>query len=239
MATSKARPRATPAGRVLPPITVMKLDQAMYLAERMVYEHTATFIEHGQHYKDQHREGSRRPLTGVEIAQIAAGMNAALDTEQRLTLDDAKQQIDTAGITVYDEPGAGEVLMAAGIATGTAFLSAVQRLTALIEMSDDDLETACEADRLDAALDEIVKAWRRTPLTEMRARATAAFEHFSKAAGFGSGKALALAGKTVWQGLQTAMGHLDGSQSPPSTGSPASTAGDAERSSTASPGAMS
>jgi hypothetical protein len=218
------RPR--PAGPSLPVVSVAKLEEGMALVERMVAEHTATFIEHGKTYKDQHRDGSRRPLTAVETAQIAAGLGTSIAN--------AQAQIEEAGLTAYDEPGSGEVLMAAGIATGAAFMGTVQRLTALIEMSDDDLEAACEADQLDEALDLVVVTWRRLPVEEIRKRAVRALEHFSKAAGFESGKAIALAGRAIWQGLWQAMGHLVPSESASSLLSPPSDGPD-ETSSTTSP----
>jgi hypothetical protein len=222
---------AAPAREPLPPVTVAKLDEAMGLVERLVEQHTETFLQHGQAYKDRHREGSRRPLTAVETAQLAAGLGASLA--------DTQQQVDEAGLTAYDEPQGNEVLLAAGIATGTAFMHTAKQLTALIEMSDDDLETACEADRLSIALDEVVKGWRRVELEEMRGRVVRALEHVSKAAGFDSGKALALAGRAVWQGLWTAMASLEASGSGLSTVLAASTDGAAEKSSTTSPGATS
>lgn len=229
MAATPKKKAAATARPKLPPITVAKLDEGMGLMERLVDQHTATFLEHGQAYKDRHREGSRRPLTAQETGEIALQMG--------MELVDAAEQVKASGLTAYDEPANNEVLLAAGIKTGTAFMHTAKQLTALIEMDDDALEAACDAGRLELELDAIVKTWRRLPLGEMRERAAAALAHLGEAAGFGSGKALALAARAVWSGLWTAMQSLEPSGSGLSTLLAAPTGGPAEKSSTTSPGA--
>src|SRR5262249_28789334 len=124
----------------LPPVTVAKLEAALQLTEQLASEHRSTFIANGQAYKDEYREASRRPLNTRETARLAAGLGAELA--------DTAAQIDEAGLTAYDEPEQAELLLAAGIATGPAFMRTAMLFTALMEMSDDDLEQAESVDAL-------------------------------------------------------------------------------------------
>ena len=68
----------------LPPVSTMKVEAGMDLVERMVAEHTDTFIGHGQAYKDRHREGSRRPLSFDEITQVAGAYGGSLEDPDAL-----------------------------------------------------------------------------------------------------------------------------------------------------------
>lgn len=223
--TKKPAAAARPA---LPTVTLGKLEAGMELVEQMVDESTIKFIANGQAYKDRHREGTRRPLNIVETAQIAAGLGAKLE--------DAQEQLEEMGATAYDEPEIKEVLLAAGAGLSREFLGFATRFSCLIEMPAQTFDDACEASKLHEALDEAAKAWSKLDLADARARASRAMAHFSEAAGFDSGKALALAARAMWQGLWEAMRHLDASGSGSSIVSAASTGGPAETSSTTSPG---
>jgi hypothetical protein len=228
-AATTARRPTRPARPQLPEVTVGKLDEAMLLIDRLVEEHTGTLIEHGQRYRQTYRDGTSRPLTAVEVAQIAAGLGTSLK--------DAGDQIDQAGLTNHDEPDSMEVLLAAAVGAAPALTDTLKRLTALIEMTDDAFEQACESNALDQALDDAVDGWRRLLVSDLRERAGAALEHFATAAGFSSGKGMAVVGQVIWQTMWQAMSQLNAlSGSSPSTASQAPTDGPGETSSTAPPG---
>lgn len=231
MAATAQRPstRKGAGAAVLPPVSVFKFQEAQYLLEQLVDEHTDTFVAAGQAYRDRHREGTRRPLDATEIAAIAAGLG--------VSLQQADEQITEAGLTHHDEPQPQELLLAAGVATFPAFMSGALRFVALLEMPDDDVEHHAEAGTLPEELERRAQALRRLDLKEARTRANAALEHLAAAAGVTPGKARALLTGPVMQALWQAMTHLTSpSASASSTSSPASTAGAVAQSSTAPPG---
>lgn len=219
----RAAPKVTLPG--LPALCVAHFEEAMRLVEELVEEQTSVFIDRGQGYREQHRKGTERALSAAEAAQIAAAM-ASGEGLPPVALAVAVQESELRG---YDEPEPMEILLAAGVATAPAAMSAVKRFVALIEMSVADLEAACESDRLDDELDAAVKAMTYAPLdgpTGARERARRAYEHFAKAAGSSQGKALSLLPRALWQAMTQATARL-GLQSGPSslTGSPPSTTG--------------
>lgn len=230
MAATKQAPRTTNGAGVrrLPAISVAKFREALLQLEHVVSENTATFIEHGQAYRDQHRHATGRPLTAEEVAMIARG----LDTN----LADARQQITDADLAAYDEPQPQEILLAAGVATTPGLFDAVLRLAALVEMPNDAFQDAREADSLDHALDEAVAGLDDVGLIEQRDRAAAAWDHLSVAMGYQPGKAWGLIAKTMWQAISQGMSHLTIPASPSSTDSPATTTGPEPTSSTPSAG---
>lgn len=233
--TPGARSTASRASKpTLPKITPARFKEAMLLVERIVDENTDVFIERGQEYRRKHREGTSRPLTAAEAAQVATAMSAAFDGD----LADLAVRVQDSDLRAYDQPDPREVLLAAGVATAPAFLDAVMRLVALIEMPDQQFRDAREDETLNEALETAVKDLEYVDLrTDGRTRASAAMEHFAAAAGVDSGKALGLVTRSLWQALSQAMTHLAPTSTSSSlTGSPPSTDGPTSSSATSSPG---
>jgi hypothetical protein len=233
--TTKPAARKPAAGRKLPPLSVAHFEKALELVEALVNEETDVFVAAGQRYRERHRDGTERRLTAQEAAQIATAMADAAGLPP-IAVAVAVQESDLRG---YDEPDPKEMLMAAGAATAPAFMRAVKRFVALIEMPVDVLEQACESNTLDDAIDEAVQKMTYLPLAGpdgARERAQRAFDHFAVEAASSTGKALALLTRGWWQATQQAMTSM-GYQSAPSslTGSPPDTTGLAETSSTAPP----
>ena len=221
-----ARARTPQAAAKLPPITVAKLEETGRLLERLVAENQQLFIDKGQAFKEAHREGSSRPLTPLESAQVASVLSEAAPHK-------LAQEVQQGDLRAYDEPQGREILMAAGIGVAPAFVAAVRSIVALIELPAEDFENACEDGTLDEAIRERATELRKLDLAEGRKRASAAFDHYAKSAGFESGEALRLPVQAVWQALSGAMDHLvDVAESSSLIDSAASTAGPAETSST-------
>ena len=231
MGTTTAAGAKTGAGVPLPPISVARFEEALGLVELMVAENQKTFIEHGQRFREQHRETTGRHLNAIEAVQVAAGVLDDRTPEDRAAAFQAHD-----GLRAYDEPGQQEVLLAAGVATAPALLHATLRVVALIELDDTEFQEARESDRLVPVLDAKVGELRQLGLKEARVRAAAALEHLADEVGVEPGKAWALVASSVWQALTQAMTQLSpGTPSGSSslTDSPPSTAGDESRSSTA------
>lgn len=222
-------PKKAPARRVvLPPVTVARFEEAMSLVEALVDEQTDTFVRKGQEYRELHREGTSRPTTAREAAQIASAM-ANLGDLPAVQVAVAVQQSDLRG---YDEPEPVEILLRAGIATAPAAMESVKRFVALVEMPAEKFQQAREAGELSEALDEAAKAMAYLPLDGMRDRAQLALEHFAVAAG-AEGKTWSLFTRALWQAVQQASSSLGLTRAQSSlTGSPPSTDGVAATSST-------
>lgn len=229
------KPAARRAPRVsLPAVTVARFEEALKLVEQLVDEQTDIFVAKGHDYRQRHREGTERRLTAGEASLIASAM-ASGDGLPPVTLAVAVQESE---LRAYDEPDPMEILLRAGVATAPAFMTTVQRFVALIEMPADAFKDARESDALDDALDELVKAMAYEDLDGekgARERAQRAWEHFANASGAGPGKALSLLPRILWQAIEQASSSLGFQRGPSSlTGSPPSTAGLAETSSTTS-----
>ncbi len=238
MANTPQKPRARKAPAVvLPPVTPARFEEALKLVDELVDEQTDLFVAKGHEYRERHRTGTERHLTAQEAAQIAAAWSTAQDLPP-VTVAEAVQQSE---LRAYDEPQPAEILLRAGIATAPAFMGAVQRFVALIEMDPDRFREARERGRhaLAEALDADVAAREYDDLTGddgARARAQRAFEHFSEAAGASSGKAWSLLPKVLMQVVEQATSALGLQPGPSSlTGSPPPTDGLAAPSSTTSP----
>lgn len=226
MAAQNARARKAPAPKQtpLPPVTVARFEEALALVEELVDEQTDVFVAKGQQYRERHRTGTDRPLTAVEAAQIASVM--AQDGLPPVTLAVAVQESE---LRAYDEPEAKEVLLAAGAATAPAFMGAVKRFIALIEMparefqstreqseppnadelSDEEVEAYLAAlPSLSEAIDARVREMDNVDLGDARDRANRALEHFAAAAGAASGKALGLMTRALFQALEQAATSL-------------------------------
>jgi hypothetical protein len=230
--TASTRKGAGQRKPALPPVTVAKLEETGKLIERLLDENQSLFIRKGQAYKDAHREGTSRHLTAIESAHIAKLI--AEDGQDVLRL---AEEVQASSASVYDEPDQREILLATGAAVAPAFLEAVRRVVALIEMPADQFEAACEEDRLTDAIEVAAVQLRKLELSQARARASAAFAHYAKSAGFESGEVLSLPVQAVWQALTSAMSHLmDDKDSSQLIDSAASTDGPDELSSTTSDG---
>lgn len=199
MAEAKTGARAKKPA--LPPVTGARFDEAMALVERLVQENASMFIARGQDYREQHRDGTSRPLNAVEVAQIAAGLGTDLQT--------ASEQIAAAGLEHHDEPEPREVLLAAGIGTAPAFMRAVLSVVALIELPADEFRDARKAGTIAETISAIVEELLdEHELAELRARASGAMEHLAAASGVEPGKAWATIGQSVWKALELATDQL-------------------------------
>lgn len=232
-----ARARQAPArkpARILPPVSPARFEEALGLVEQMVGENYDEFVSRGQEVRRQHRDGSERPLSALEAAQVAAGMMSAQDLPP-ITVAVAIQQSD---LRATDEPEASEILLRGGVATAPAFVGLVQRFVALIEMPADEFRDAREAGRLNLAIDAAVKRTQYEPLSGAdggRQRAIEAFDHFSLEVASTPGKVLGLLARKLWESMQQAITDLGLQRGPSSlTGSPPSTDGLAATSSTTS-----
>lgn len=225
-------------GRVLPPMTVARFEEATKLIEQLVAEKTDVFLEHANVYKRKHRAASERSLTPQEAAQIAAAMAEVIHDDLSQDPGRAVRRIQESGLRAVDEPAPQELLLAAGLATAPALLDVVKRLVALVEMDADVFEDACEGETLDDAIAAGAKELRRAELGEARQRATAALEHVQKATGASKGEAMGLLVRTIVQAFSQAMemSQQRQSQTESSTASLVNTDGPGETSSTAPPG---
>lgn len=234
--TRQAAPKRSPASNgkpkqtVLPPVTVARFEECLRLVERVVAEKQSVFVEKASEYRETHREQTARPLSALEAAQITAAMADHLKVGE--DPGGAIADIQASGLRAYDEPDTREVLLAAGVATAPEFVNAVQRMVAVIEMDPDRFRDAREAgeERLDEAIDDAVRDMSYLDMeSDARPRAVAALDHFSKAAGAGSGKGMALMAQTILKALGQAMSALPSTSS---TSSLVDTGGDAQTSST-------
>lgn len=206
MSTRKA---ASPGGQspaALPPLTVARFEQATLLMERLVDENTDVFVGRMHAYRERQRAATSRKLTPDEAASVAAGLAASLSDDADLV--GVAEDVQAGGLRAVDEPGAHEVLLAAGVATAPAFLNAALRLVALIELPADTFEAAYEDDTLDDAIAAHVSTLRALDLDEARARAVSALDYLSVKAGAGSGEGLRLLARVVWQALNQAAEQM-------------------------------
>ncbi len=214
----------------LPPVTVARLEETGRLLERIVATNQTLFVERGQAYKDIHREGSRRPLTPLEAAQVATVLAAQATLE-------AAQEVQDSTLRAYDEPDAREILFSAGLGVAPAFITAVRQAVALVEMAPDAFKEARETGDLETAIDAAARELEELEVSELRSRAAAAFAHYAKSAGFEPGEAWSLPFQAVRQALANAMtGLLSDSRSSQLIDSAASTADSPEAMSSTSSG---
>lgn len=217
MATTQARPR-TAAKKSLPPIKVAKFREISRLLEGQLEKNTDGMIAAGDRFRAQHRKGTQRPLSAMEVAQVAAGFDKSLA--------EAKRQVDEAGLTAYDEPDPLALLLAAGLATASEWFDGMLEIVALIEMDDDRFRAATEAQALSAAVATDAERLGELDLPVARDRARRAMEHLAAQSGVDPGKAWGLLGRSAWQALNQAAEHLRTIPSMSSlTPSPASTDG--------------
>ena len=114
MSTRKA---ASPGGQspaALPPLTVARFEQATLLMERLVDENTDVFVGRMHAYRERQRAATSRKLTPDEAASVAAGLAASLSDDADLV--GVAEDVQAGGLRAVDEPGAHEVLLAAGVA---------------------------------------------------------------------------------------------------------------------------
>lgn len=216
----------------LPPITGSKMRSALVQLDLMVELNAGEFIEHGQAYRQQHRDATSRPLTAIEVAQIAAAFDAPLPQ--------VKKDIDRAKLTAHDEPQPMEILARATVATSPALYDSVLRLTALLEMPNTDYANARDRGDLDTALTTAVAHMDDEELGVLRQRVGRAWGHLGEAMGHEPGKAWGLIAQTLWKTISQGMSQLATAaataSSTSSTSSPQPTDGADEPSSTRSPG---
>lgn len=201
-----AKTAASGESRALPPLTVARFEQATLLMEKLVDENTDVFVGRMQAYRERQRAATSRRLTADEAAGVAAGLAASLSDDADLV--SVAEDVQSGELRAVDEPGAHEVLLAAGVATAPAFLNAALRLVALIELPADIFEAAYEDDTLDTAIELHVKDLRALDLDEARARAVSALDYLSEKAGAGSGEGLRLLTRVVWQALNQAAEQM-------------------------------
>ena len=229
MTSQGAAPKKTPAADLppLPVVSLARMEEVTLLIERLFTEKADVFIAAAEGYRERHRTGSSRPLTHLEAAQVAQAMAAQPDVG-------LVEAVQDSGLRAYDEPSQQEVLLAAGLQTAPAFIDLAIRVTALIELDADTFEQACETYDLDAAIDRAAKQLRKVPISDARARASRALEHFARGAGTSPGEAWRLLTGTVLQAFAQGMSIVAEAmpESSSLTGSPPSTGGPDETSST-------
>jgi len=199
MAAAK-RPPATKGAQVNKVVTVARFEQAMLLLEELVDENTDLFIGKMQSYKAKHRDGTDRPLTAEEAAQVAAALSAAIE-EDAVQL---AERVQGSELRAYDQPGNREVLLSAGVSTAPAFINAALRLVALMELPQAKFEAAYDGEALTAAIDESVKELKQLDLEVARKRASAALDLLASKSGAGGGKGLSSLIQVVWRALNQA-----------------------------------
>lgn len=230
MSTAK---KAT-GGDGLPVVTVARFEAASKLIEQLVDENTDLFVGRMHAYRERSRAGTSRALSATEAAQVAAGLATDLEAAERVSV---AESVQASGLRAVDEPGAMEVLLAAGVATAPAFLDAAKRVVALLELPEDAFREAYDAGTLDAATADAIADLAHLPLPDARERARAAFAHLAEQAGDASGEGVRLLIRTVWQALQQAADQMAPTLSGLSslTDSPEPTDGVSETSSTEFP----
>lgn len=225
------------AGATLPPVSLARFKEASRLIERLADEKRDVFLDRMQDYRDAHADRTRRELSAAEAAQIAAAM---MSDEDPVSL---AERVQESKLRAIDPPDAAEVLLVAGASTAPEFLDAAARFVALMELPSDVFEAARESgpDALDGALTDAVAALDDLPMEQVRARATQAFAAFAREAGAGDdpGEAVRLLWRLIGQALQEAAGMLSTGNSSRLTGSPPSTGGPVEASSTTPAGGTS
>lgn len=205
----------SPAGGTLPPVTVSRFEQVTLLIQRLASEKTDVFVAAMGDYAQQRRHATARGLTHTEAAAAAAQIAQQLG---RTDVGAVAAEIQQSGLQASDPPEPRELLLAAGVRTAPAFLDVALQVCALIEMDADSFDAAVEGARLDGAIDDLTTQLRRLPMSEARARAGRALEHFTRETTGGSpGEAWSLLTGTVWEAIRAAITSLDGSASSSST----------------------
>jgi hypothetical protein len=228
MPAAKAKAAPGSALPALPMVSLARVEEGTRLVERLFKEKADLFIAAGDEYREMHRAGSSRTLSHQEAAQVAAAMS------QTPTVG-LIEEVQASSLRAYEDPTPQEVLLAAGLATAPAFLDAAKKLTALIELPQEEFDTACETDTLDEVVAAAAAKLGKIAAVDARARATRALEHFAKGAGTSPGEAWGLLTRMVGQAYSQSLQIIGASMTPGSpslTGSPPSTDGPAETSST-------
>lgn len=195
---------APPRRPALPVVTVARLEKVGELLERLFDQNVELFVRKGQEFKDTHREGTSRPLFADEAAQLAVGLTEA-EGDRVATAEG----LQASSLRAYDEPDRMDILMAAGLATAPALLAAVRHVVALLEMPAETFKAAHRDSGLEEAIEAAAEELLDVEISEARARAAAALEHYAKAAGFDAGEAWRLPVQSVWQALVQAVRQLD------------------------------
>lgn len=194
------RPPAKGAARTL---TVARFEQAMVLLEQLVDENTDLFIGKMHSFREKHREGTDRKLNAEEAAQVAAALSAAIDEESRDAVELA-EQVQASGLRAYDQPSGQEVLMAAGVATAPAFITAALRLVALLEIPEADFERAYDDGTLEEVIEEKAAELRKLDLEDARKLTADKLDLLASKSGAGSGEGLRSLVTAVWRALTIA-----------------------------------
>lgn len=223
----------TPAGsRKLPAVTVARFEQALLLVDRIYEANVDSTLRRLQDYRDRHREVTQRPLTAEEAVRWAAVARDILKDEAGGMSPADLQQ---SGLFEYDQPGPPELLVAAGLATGTALLDACRQFVALIEMDSDVFRAAYDEDRVPEQVDDAARELAHIDLQEAKARTTAALTHFAAFQDGEPGEVLRSLIQTVTGALEQAVIRTMSETTLPdgsATGSAESTGGAAVKSST-------
>lgn len=206
MAAAKRPPTKGAAGRGKKPagvVTVARFEQAMLLLEQLVDENTDLFIGKMHSFREKHRDGTDRPLTAEEAAQVAAALSAAITEEDRDSVALA-ESVQKSELRAYDQPSGREVLLAAGVSTAPAFVNAALRMVALLELPEPEFETAYDAGTVDEAVEAKCVELRKLDLEEARTRASDALDLLAQKSGAGSGEGVRSLIAAVWRALNMA-----------------------------------
>jgi hypothetical protein len=205
MAAAKRPPSSGAGSRKKPAtvVTVARFEQAMLLLEQLVDENTDLFIGKMQSFRDKHRDGTDRPLTAEEAAQVAAALSAAIEEEDRDSVALA-ESVQKSELRAYDQPSSREVLLAAGVSTAPAFVNAALRMVALLELPETEFEAAYDAGTVEEAVDAKCVELRKLDLEEARTRASDALDLLAQKSGAGSGEGVRSLIAAVWRALNMA-----------------------------------
>ncbi len=181
-------------GKRLPVVTVGKFDALAVMTEQLFEAQRSQFLDSMRQYSDETREASRRPLTAEEAVIAATTMRNVLGDQA-----DSPADMQASDLYAWDRPGSRELLASAGLGTVPALIGALKRFVAVIEMPNTMFVDAWDDDRLDEALEPLVKKFDGLDLKVARERTVAALGHFSDAAGAGG------AGEAVRPLIDTVM----------------------------------
>lgn len=222
---------------VLPVVTVARFEQALRLIDRVYEANVDSTLRRLQDYRDRHREVSQRPLTAEEAVRWAAVARDILQqqAEQEGAAGWEPSDLQQSGLFEYDQPQPPELLVAAGLATGTALLDACRQFVALIEMPADRFREAYDSDVVAEAVDQDAQALAHVDLKEAKQRTSAALAHFAAFQDGEPGEVMRSLIQTVTGALEQAVVRTIRETSSPqgsATASAESTGGPAVKSST-------
>jgi hypothetical protein len=161
-------------GKKLPAVTVARFEEALKLVDRIYEANVESSLTRLQDYRDRHRAATQRPLTAEEAVRWAAVARDILKEEPYTPAD-----LQASGLYEYDQPGAKELLVAGGLATGTGLLDACRQFVALMELPATTFVEAYDTDMVQDAVEAAAAKFAHVELQEAKQRTSAALTHFA------------------------------------------------------------